>query len=80
MHGYERFESGGLVYVTSGGGGGAMGDIDANVMARPDEAALRLASSSVKHMTVLDVTESSIEVRAVAVDGAALDAFSVPLP
>jgi hypothetical protein len=80
MHGYERFESGALVYVTSGGGGGAMGDIDANVEARPDEAALRVAASDVKHMTVLDVTASSIDVRAVDAAGGTLDSFSVPLP
>src|SRR5690606_14289622 len=31
MHGYERFELDGITYLTTGGGGGLLGDVEQNV-------------------------------------------------
>ncbi len=44
MHGYERFEVGEITFVTTGNGGAVRDDVDANIGAYPDDAALRVAS------------------------------------
>lgn len=80
MHGYERFLSNGLTYVTSGGGGGLIGNVDENVEERPEEAALRVASAAAFHAMDFQVTADSIEGAAVDETGTEIDAFSIALP
>lgn len=80
MHGYERFVSNGLTYVTSGGGGGALGNIDENVDERPDEAALRVASAAAFHAVHVEIGATSIDGAAIDETGAEIDSFSIALP
>lgn len=80
MHGYERFDTGSLTYVTSAGGGGLLGNVDENVEARPEEAALRVASGAWFHVVYFEVGPTSIDATTIDETGAALDTFSVPLP
>lgn len=78
MHGYERFESGGVVYVTSGGGGGLIGNVNENLTSRPEEAALRLAAVSAFHSVILDASVTGLSGRAIDQTGAVIDSFSIP--
>ncbi|HTJ84371.1 MAG TPA: metallophosphoesterase [Polyangiaceae bacterium] len=81
MHGYERFlTENSLTYVVSGGGGGLIGDVDANVDTYPEDAALRQASAAKFHTMRLEITSTTLEGTAVGEDGGALDTFSIPLP
>ncbi|MBX3185424.1 MAG: hypothetical protein KF819_00350 [Labilithrix sp.] len=78
IHGYERFEIDGLTFVTTGGGGGLIGNIDENLSRA--ECAMRRASGGFFH--ALDVVVEGKELRAKAVDdsGAARDSFTIALP
>ncbi len=78
MHGYERFELDGITYVTTGGGGGALGKVDENVSRA--ECASRKASGAFFH--AMDFTVEGGEIRARAVDdlGAIRDSFTVTVP
>ena len=80
MHGYERFQSGNIVYVVSGGGGGLLGDVSVAVAERPDEAALRLASARAFHAMMFEVGAESLDGSAIDENGDTLDSFSIPLP
>ncbi len=80
VHGYERFVAGNITYVVSGGGGATLYDLDVNIDTRPAEAALRQASASRYHATIIAVTTSGIEGRAIANDGALLDSFTITAP
>ena len=80
VHGYERFVSNGLTYITSGGGGGVLGDIDENVDERPEEAALRVASAAAFHAMHFEVGPTSIVGAAIDETGAEIDTFSIALP
>lgn len=78
MHGYERFDLDGITYVTTGGGGGALGKVDQNVSRA--ECASRKASGAFFHG--LDVTVEGGEITGRAVDdlGAVRDSFTVAVP
>lgn len=78
VHGYERFAIDGVTFVTTGGGGGLLGDMDQNVSRA--ECAMRAASGAFFH--ALDVTASGKEIRAKAIDdaGAVRDAFTIAVP
>jgi hypothetical protein len=52
-HGYERFELPGITYVTTAGGGGILGNIDANV--QRSYCTSRVASGAFYHATLIDV-------------------------
>jgi hypothetical protein len=56
-HGYERFEFPNITYVTTGGGGGALGNIDANTQRA--YCSSRVASGSFFHATIIQVDASS---------------------
>jgi hypothetical protein len=79
VHGYERFEEGGVTYVVSGGGGAALHDLDVTVSTRPEEAKARRARASRHHGTLVHVLEDKLETRAVTSDGSVFDSFSIPL-
>lgn len=85
MHGYERFEvptaadpAKTVTYLTIGGGGGAIGNVDENID-RPT-CALRKSSGAFYQMTVLEVGAASIKGRTIDRDGKQRDAFEQPLP
>ena len=78
MHGYERFDFGSITYVTSGGGGGLMGDVNKN--ASRSYCDKRVASGPFFHGTLLDVKTGKLEGRAIDETGAEKDAYSFTVP
>lgn len=78
IHGYERFEIDGLTYVTTGGGGGLIGNMDENVSRA--ECAMRKASGGFFH--AMDVVVEGQELRASVIDeaGKTRDSFTLALP
>jgi len=80
MHGYERFEVGAVTYVTSAGGGGALGNVDENVDTRPEEAALRVASARSYNALILDVGATNLIGTVTDDAGKTIDTFTHPVP
>lgn len=78
MHGYERFEKDGILYVTTGGGGGAIGNVD-DALDRP-ECAFRKFSGAFPHATVIDVDATSLKATVIDAKGATRDTFLTSLP
>ena len=76
VHGYERFEENGLAYITTGGGGAKLHDLDVSIADRPEEAAERVASAAVHHAIVLDVDGAGLHGRGIGEDGALVDEWS----
>jgi len=78
IHGYERFEIDGVTYITTGGGGGLIGNMDENV-SRP-ECAMRKVSGGFFH--AVDVVIEGKELRGQVMDeaGVTRDTFVVALP
>jgi hypothetical protein len=77
MHGYERFVLDGITYVTTAGGGGIMGNPDANT--NRSYCAQRLASGAYFHALIVDVA-AGISGRAIDRDGATRDSFDIVAP
>lgn len=78
MHGYERFDLGGITYITTGGGGGSIGKIDENIE-RP-ECAMRLAAGAYSHAVIFDISAAEIQGTVIHEDGSVPDSFSIPVP
>jgi 3',5'-cyclic AMP phosphodiesterase CpdA len=78
VHGYERFELGDVTYLTTGGGGGALGNVDAN-LDRP-ECAMRAAAGNFFHAVVLDVAQGRLSGRAIDDAGVVRDTFEKSVP
>jgi hypothetical protein len=78
MHGYERFELDGITYVTTGGGGGALGDVDENID-RP-ECAFREASGAFRHAMSFDVGAGELRMAAIDDQGAIRDEVTKIVP
>ncbi len=85
MHGYERFEvptsadpTRTVTYLTVGGGGGSIGDVNENAD-RPT-CAMRKSSGAFFQVTMLEVGANSIKGRTLDETGAERDAFEQPLP
>ncbi len=78
MHGYERFDFGNITYVTTGGGGGALGDVNKN-MANP-YCDKRVASGRFFHGTIIDIGATSIDCTAIDDHGVTQDSFSLAVP
>ncbi|HEY1955955.1 MAG TPA: metallophosphoesterase [Polyangiaceae bacterium] len=78
MHGYERFDFGNITYVTTAGGGGAIGDVNANVSrSYCDE---RVVSGGFFHATVLDIGATSVKGTVVDDHGVVRDSFELAIP
>ncbi len=81
MHGYERFVFPGITYVTTAGGGGTIGDPNANL--QRSYCGQRVASGGFFHATVIDVggggDAGGAELSAKVVDdqGAVRDTFQL---
>ncbi len=81
MHGYERFEvPNGLTYVTCAGGGGVIGDVNANVATYPADAALRVAASDRYSACLYTVTTGMLSSKVLAEDGTLIDQFDKVVP
>ena len=78
MHGYERFELGEITYVTSGGGGGAMGNVDENKARGYCDK--RVASGPWFHGTLVEIDKDKLTGTVVDQNGIVLDTFSRQLP
>ncbi len=78
MHGYERFDFPNITYVTSAGGGGRMGDVNANVT-RPYCNA-RVASGAYFHGLVVDITKGKLSAQAIDDQGVVKDSFEKVVP
>jgi len=78
MHGYERFEIPGLTLVTSGGGGGALGNIDGNISRSYCNE--RVASGAFFHGDVFTVSPGMISMQAIDDKGVIRDSFSHAVP
>jgi hypothetical protein len=78
MHGYERFDFGALTYVTAAGGGGAIGDPDANV-ARP-YCDKRVAHGGFRHAVIFDVAPGKLTGNAIDDQGMVRDTFTINVP
>ena len=78
MHGYERFEFPGITYITAAGGGGVIGNPDANIQRA--YCAQRVASGGFFHSVVFDVTTGKLDGKAVDETGVVKDTFSEVVP
>ncbi|MCB9778504.1 MAG: metallophosphoesterase [Alphaproteobacteria bacterium] len=85
-HAYEHFVVDGVHYVVDGGAGALLYDpdeeLEAATAARPDEVALRVASSKSYGFTLLDIAaDGAISVQRLEADsGSAIDAFEIAAP
>jgi hypothetical protein len=77
MHGYERFDFGDITYVTTGGGGGGLGNVDLNT-SRP-YCDKRVASGRFFNGTIIDIGKT---LKGTVIDdsGATKDTFELALP
>lgn len=80
MHGYERFEVGPVTYITSGGGGGIIGNVNENVARYPADAMLRRASGPWYHGMLFTITEHTLRGQAIDETGAVRDSFEKTVP
>jgi hypothetical protein len=78
MHGYERFVMDGRTFLTAAGGGGALGDVNANTT-RP-ECANRVASGRFFHTVLLEVQPGQVVGTVVDDTGATRDTFTQVVP
>ncbi len=78
IHGYERFEIDGITYVTTGGGGGLIGDMNANISRA--ECGMRKVSGGFFH--AMDVVIDATGIHATVIDdaGTTRDTFTVAMP
>jgi predicted phosphodiesterase len=74
-HNYQRFESEGVTYVVTGGGGQSLYELEECSSDHPE----RLAGSALHHFVVLD-QGPELTIRAVDVDGATFDEVSIAIP
>jgi acid phosphatase type 7 len=78
MHGYERFELGEFTYVTTAGGGGIIGDVNANVSR--DYCKDRVSSGGFRHGMIFDLKPGKLEGRAIDYTGKLRDQFTLDVP
>ncbi len=82
MHGYERFEMDGITWVTSGGGGGLLGDVDKEAKAGLPECAFRKASGKWFNATLYSVPGGAGKLtgKTIGTDGDVRDTFEIAVP
>lgn len=78
MHGYERFELPGLTVVTAGGGGGALGDVNANTSRSYCNE--RVASGAFFHAEAFTVSPGMLSMQAIDDQGNVRDSFEHAVP
>jgi hypothetical protein len=77
MHGYERFELDGVTYLTTGGGGGRLGNVEENLSRA--ECASRKSAGAFFHGVLVTVEGNEIRGRTVDDSGAERDTFTIAL-
>ncbi|MFZ0012556.1 MAG: metallophosphoesterase [Acidimicrobiia bacterium] len=75
-HNYQRFESSGVSYVVSGGGGRALYDLQDCPANHPP----MIAGAAIHHFVVLHQEGKSMSLNAIDIDGDVFDSVSIPLP
>jgi hypothetical protein len=78
MHGYERFQFPNITYVTAAGGGGAIGNVDANT-SRP-YCGQRVVSGPWRHGVLFQLGPSGLTGTTIEWDGKVLDTFTIAQP
>lgn len=78
MHGYERFDFGNITYVTTAGGGGAIGDVNANVSR--SYCNQRVVSGGFFNALVVDVGATTLTGTVIDDHGAVRDSFTLAVP
>jgi len=77
MHGYERFDFGNITYVTTGGGGGGLGNVDENTGRSYCDK--RVASGRFFNGTIIDI-DKTLKGTVIDDSGATKDTFELTLP
>jgi hypothetical protein len=72
-HNYQRFESGPLTYVVTGGGGASLYELDAC----PQDGSIAVEGDATYGFLTLSANADRIEGRALTPDGAVLDRFAI---
>lgn len=80
MHGYERFVVNGTTYIVSGGGGGAIGDVNAGVASHPSEVPLRQAAGAWFHAVVFTLNGTTMHGETIDERGTVRDTFDFTVP
>jgi predicted phosphodiesterase len=80
MHGYERFDINGTLALVSGGGGGIIGDVNANAIDRPDLTQKRQAAVAAYNYLDLEIEPGLLHGRAIGIDGRPIDSFDWQVP
>ena len=78
MHGYERFDFGNITYVTSAGGGGVIGDVNANTSRSYCDK--RVASGGLRHAVLFDLGAGKLAGTAIDYLGKIRDTFTITVP
>ncbi|TKD08344.1 metallophosphoesterase family protein [Polyangium fumosum] len=78
MHGYERFAFPDLTWITTGGGGASLANVDENID-RPI-CAMRAASGTVRHAVILDATGKTLSGEVIDDKGTVWDTFVLDGP
>ncbi|RYE86440.1 MAG: hypothetical protein EOO75_15735, partial [Myxococcales bacterium] len=78
MHGYERFDLDGTSCIVAGGGGGLIGDIDANAQ-RP-LCGQRQAHGAFTHVVTFELTGTTLTGKAIDAKGETRDTFTLTVP
>ena len=79
MHGYERFEVGDITYITTGGGGGLIQDVNAHVNDYPDDVPLRVAVAGQYHALRVTIA-ATLQGAAIDQTGTIIDQFEHQVP
>ncbi len=78
MHGYERFEFGDITYLTIAGGGGLIGNPDANTSRSYCD--MRVSSGGIRHAAIFDVGTGKIDGTIIDYQGNVFDSFTETVP
>src|SRR5205085_1111777 len=80
MHGYERFDVNATTFIVTGGGGGAIGDVNAGVTAYPDDAPYRVAAGAWFHAVVFTLNGTTLHGEVIDERGTVRDFFDYTVP
>lgn len=76
-HSYERMLVDGVTYVTDGGGGALLYDVNGSVEDHPEEEVLRLVSSQTFGFSLLDFDETGVALTRIDDEGATVDTATI---